>query len=299
MKRSNDSDDFNEASHAARMDQLVAPQQTWGDLDIVGDIHGCHAEFFTLLEGLGYQGLPCANDSSPSSMIYHPSGRKIILTGDLVDRGPDPVSVLSLAIRAWRDGVLLGVRGNHDDKLIRALKGNPVTRNHGLAETMQALEATTPEFRLEVLDFLERLPSHLVLHEGKLVVAHAGIKERMIGKPDKEVWHFCLYGAVVPQKNPGDPPVRKDWAQEYQGDATIVHGHTPMLSPRRLRNVVCIDTGCCFGNALTAFRWPEETFMSVPSKQMWARPTAPLEGWPESEVAPSDSGQASHAHGGP
>lgn len=288
MTRSNEADNFNEVSHAARMDPVGKTQQAWGDLDIVGDIHGCHAEFITLLEGLGYQGLPCANDSSPSSMIYHPSGRKIILTGDLVDRGPDPVSVLSLAIRAWRDGVLLGVRGNHDDKLIRALKGNPVTRNHGLAETMQALEATTPEFRLEVLDFLERLPSHLVLHEGKLVVAHAGIKEKMIGKPNKEVWHFCLYGAVAPQKIPGDPPVRKDWAQEYQGDATIVHGHTPMLSPRRLRNVVCIDTGCCFGNALTAFRWPEETFMSVPSKQMWARPTVPLEGWPESKVAPSD-----------
>jgi protein phosphatase len=288
MKRSNDTDTHNEASHAASMDQVGSPQQASDDLDIVGDIHGCHVEFCSLLEGLGYQGLPRADDSSPSSRIYHPSGRKIILTGDLVDRGPDPVSVLSLAIRAWRDGVLLGVRGNHDDKLIRALKGNPVTRNHGLAETMQALEATTPEFRVEVLDFLERLPSHLVLQEGKLVVAHAGIKEKMIGKPDKEVWHFCLYGAVVPQKTPGEAPVRKDWAQEYQGAATIVHGHTPMLSPRRLRNVVCIDTGCCFGNALTAFRWPEETFVSVPSRQIWSRPTVPLEGAPEPEGVPSD-----------
>jgi len=43
-----------------------------------------------------------------------------------------------------------------------------------------------------------------------------------------------------------------------------------------INNTWCIDTGCCFGGALTALRWPERELASVPARKVWFEPTRPL-----------------------
>ena len=61
-----------------------------GPFDFIGDIHNCYDELELLLLKLGYEKVP-APESSPgwSDLCFkHPAGRKAVLVGDLVDRGP-------------------------------------------------------------------------------------------------------------------------------------------------------------------------------------------------------------------
>jgi hypothetical protein len=43
----------------------------------------------------------------------------------------------------------------------------------------------------------------------------------------------------------------------------VAYGHTPVRRPERIGNTVNVDTGCVYGGALTALRWPEQATLSV------------------------------------
>jgi polynucleotide kinase-phosphatase len=120
--------------------------------------------------------------------------------------------------------------------------------------------------------------SHLWLDGGKLVVAHAGIKEEMIGRSSGAVREFCLYGETTGATDEFGLPVRHNWASEYRGGTTVVYGHTPVVKAEWLNNTICIDTGCVFGGKLTALRWPEKELVEVPSAKVYAEPVRPLGG---------------------
>jgi len=154
-----------------------------GPFDIIGDVHGCFDELVELLTKLGYSVEKPSN--SPGSLAYSvkpPEGRKVVFLGDLVDRGPKIPEVLRLVMSMVQAGTALCVPGNHDIKLMRKLRGKDVQITHGLADSLQQLDNESPEFRTQVSDFRDELVSHYVLDEGKLVVAHAGMKEEMQGR---------------------------------------------------------------------------------------------------------------------
>ena len=56
----------------------------------------------------------------------------------------------------------------------------------------------------------------------------------------------------------------------------MVYGHTPVAQPEWVNNAINIDTGCVFGGALTALRYPELELVSVPAKAQYAEPVRPL-----------------------
>ena len=86
-----------------------------------------------------------------------------------------------------------------------------------------------------------------------LIVAHAGIRENMIGAPNSEkIRAFVLYGDITGKTTTDGRPIRRDWAKHYKGNAWIVYGHTPVKEARFVNNTVNIDTGCVFGGKLTA-----------------------------------------------
>ncbi len=91
---------------------------------------------------------------------------------------------------------------------------------------------------------------------GKLVVAHAGMKEAMQGRGSGRVRDFALYGETTGETDEFGLPVRYNWAAEYRGTAMVVYGHTPQPRPEWLNGTINIDTGCVFGGALTALRYP-------------------------------------------
>ena len=119
------------------------------------------------------------------------------------------------------------VPGNHEAKLLRALRGRDVQVTHGLAESLAQLAAETAEFRAEVDRFLDGLISHYVLDGGRLVVSHAGLTERLQGRASGRVREFCLYGQTTGETDEYGLPVRYPWAQEYRGKAMVLYGHTP------------------------------------------------------------------------
>lgn len=104
------------------------------------------------------------------------------------------------------------------------------------------------------------------MHDGgKLVVAHAGIKEKDIGRYTKRIKEFVLYGDVTGRILENGLSERGDWALNYIGDPWIVYGHTPVRQPRVLNRTINIDTGAVFGGSLTAIRYPEMDTISVSS----------------------------------
>ncbi|MYF93537.1 MAG: polynucleotide kinase-phosphatase [Gemmatimonadetes bacterium] len=239
-----------------------------GPFDIIGDVHGCCAELEALLDQLGYR--------IAGEKVEPPPGRKAVFVGDLVDRGPNAPGVLALVMRMVESGSALCVPGNHDARLVRALQGRKVQRTPGLAETLTQLDDETAEFKKKIETFLGGLVSHYVLDGGALVVAHAGMKEEMAGRASGAVRAFALYGDVTGEEDEFGLPVRRDWAAEYRGRARVVYGHTPVAQPEWVNNAINIDTGCVFGGALTALRYPELELVSIPAKAQYSEPVRPL-----------------------
>ncbi|MEZ5097185.1 MAG: polynucleotide kinase-phosphatase [Nocardioides sp.] len=244
-----------------------------GPFDIIGDIHGCASELRSLLTELGWA---IQYDGTSAIDATHPDGRQAVFVGDLVDRGPDTPGVLRLVMGMVASGNALCVSGNHEAKLVRALKGSKVTVSHGLAESLAQMEAEPEDFGKQALDFMDGLISHYVLDDGKLVVAHAGLKESYHGRSSARVRSFALYGDTTGETDEYGLPVRYPWAQEYRGQAMVVYGHTPVPKAEWINNTICLDTGVVFGGQLTALRYPERELVSVPAEQQWYEPVRPL-----------------------
>ena len=242
-----------------------------GPFDIIGDVHGCHAELSELLDSLGY--LPAEDGAGPRR---HPAGRTAVFLGDLVDRGPDTPGVLAEVMAMVGAGTALCVAGNHESKLLRALRGRNVKVSHGLAESLAQLQACPEELRAQVTAFLDGLISHYVLDGGRLVVAHAGLREEMHGRASAAVRAFALYGETTGETDEFGLPVRYPWALDYRGKAVVVYGHTPVPVPVWVNNTICLDTGCVFGGRLTALRYPERELVSVPARGVHYEPARPL-----------------------
>jgi protein phosphatase len=243
-----------------------------GPFDIIGDVHGCFDELLELMKNLGYS----VEKNGDGYHVDAPEGRKAIFLGDLVDRGPKIAEVLRLVMSMVEAGTALCVPGNHDMKLLQKLRGKPVKMAHGLADSVEQLEDELPEFKSRISEFLDGLISHYVLNDGNLVVAHAGMKEEMQGRGSGAIRSFAMFGETTGETDEFGLPVRYNWAADYRGRATVVYGHTPIAEPQWLNRTINIDTGCVFGGKLTALRYPEKEFVSVPAHRVYYEPVKPL-----------------------
>ncbi|WP_420811342.1 AAA family ATPase [Candidatus Frankia nodulisporulans] len=265
-----------------------------GPFDIIGDVHGCLDELEQLLTRLGYHLRRDADGSADGGggdggrpvSAWHPDGRRVVFVGDLVDRGPAVPGVLRLAMGMVAEGTAFAVCGNHENKLVRALAGRKVTVGHGLAASLEQLAAEPAEFQARATAFCQDLVSHYVLDAGRLVVAHAGLKEAYHNRASARVRSFALYGDTTGETDEYGLPVRLPWARDYRGRATVVHGHTPTPEPEWVNNTLCVDTGCVFGGSLSALRYPERELVAVPAARVYVEPTRPLTDPPTTPTAP-------------
>jgi polynucleotide kinase-phosphatase len=251
-----------------------------GPFDVIGDIHGCRSELETLLTELGYELVRDSDgravDALPPESRPGQARRTAVFVGDLVDRGPDTPGVLRLVMGMVEAGHALCVPGNHENKLVRALSGRKVQLKHGIAESLEQLAGESEEFRSRVVEFCRGLVSHYVLDGGRLVVAHAGLKEEYQGRASGRVRSFAMYGETTGETDEYGLPVRYPWAEEYRGSAMVLYGHTPTVEPEWVNNTLCLDTGCVFGGELTALRYPEREIVSVPAERVWYESAKPL-----------------------
>ena len=245
-----------------------------GPFDVIGDVHGCADELEALLDKLGYE------RSDGTQPFSHAQGRRAVILGDIVDRGPRILDTYRI-VRAMVDaGSALCLPGNHDVKLLRKLRGKDVKIAHGLEKTLEELERMPESERAtlsaEMADFFDSLIGHFVLDQGKLVVAHAGMKEEMQGRASGAVRDFALYGETTGETDEFGLPVRYNWAADYRGTTMVVYGHTPVPKPEWLNRTINIDTGCVFGGRLTALRYPELELVSVEAQQTYSEPVRPV-----------------------
>ena len=283
-------------SDPARVDDVVVERQRlWvdkrdeiGPFDIIGDVHGCADELEQILIALGYH-LDIQETSSGSGYsVIPPVGRKVVFLGDLVDRGPRIPDTLRLVKSMVDAGQALCVLGNHEAKLVRKLKGRNVKLTHGLAESVVQIELQPDGFVDEMLPFMDGLISHYVLDGGRLVVAHAGLREEMQNRSSGKVRSFALYGDTTGETDEFGLPVRHNWAAEYGGRAKVVYGHTPVPEAEWLNGTICIDTGCVFGGKLTALRYPEMELVEVPAARVYSEPARPIAA-PKSNAGTDDT----------
>ena len=209
----------------------------------------------------------------------HPEGRTAVFVGDLVDRGPDSPGRAAPRDGAWSPpGNALCVPGNHENKLGRYLKGRKVQHTHGLAETIEQLDAASSDGVPRARCGSSSTGSSATTSStaAALVVCHAGLPEKYHGRTSGRVRSHALYGDTTGETDEFGLPVRYPWAEDYRGRAAVVYGHTPVPTATWLNNTICLDTGAVFGGKLTALRWPERELVDVPAERVWYEPAKPL-----------------------
>ncbi len=251
----------------------VVPPMEKKNVDLIGDIHGCYDELRDLMTQLGWQVedggvMP---DGLPLYKVEPPEGRLLGLVGDLVDRGPASDRVLNLAEQLVSAGLAIVVQGNHDNKLMRLLKGNKVEVGVALAETLRQIRQHGSEFEARVFQFLRSLP--FKVETADLIIVHAAFKAGLSRKAFEDL---AIYGEIDGSQHDDGKPVRYDrWMTDYEGDKVIVHGHIRLDEPaiHRKPNGVSIwniDTSAVFGGSLTALRFPEMEVVQVKSRAVYA-----------------------------
>lgn len=215
-----------------------------GRIIAIGDIHGCHEEFSTLLNRLALT----ADD-------------RVILLGDLVNRGPSSTRVIDIA----REVKATALLGNHELRLLEH-------RRSGLQTKLKETDALTlATLRATDWDYLESLPLTLDLPEINTVFVHGGF---LPGVPwAKQSADTVTRIQVVDRE--GHPRKRAEcpegvlWADLWSGPPFVVYGHTPRPDIYKLKWSVGIDTACVLGGQLTAYVLPDRRFVQVRAKRRY------------------------------
>lgn len=264
-------------------------------IDVIGDIHGCYDEMLELLEELGYA-------ADEAGLYRHPAGRTLVSVGDVMSRGPRSLDTMIFWKRHSDAGIARMTDSNHGWKIARYLSGRNVTLSHGdenIAAELRLLEEeagteAAAALKEELKQFLLSAPSHLVMcRDGvrRLVIAHAGIRDEYIGRQSRRIQDFCRYGDTDGMDAAG-APVRKEWYTGHESGELIVWGHDPRPYPAVVKNTINIDQGAVFGGSLTAYRYPEQEFVSVKAHRDYAEdPDSPLIRWERGRFAPPNLGR--------
>jgi hypothetical protein len=223
----------------------------------IGDIHGCLELLEQLLE----------------KIKYDPAEDHLVFVGDLIDRGPDPAGVVRFVRALQLRGRVTVIRGNHEDKCIRwlaaearAKKGgreNKVHNRGGSVRQAQWHELTEEEVKWlgELPIFVKVLPDWYAVHAG---FEDIPMSEQKADRVIRVRWLDPITGEHKGMDQDSDNPFDKPagavfWMDRWKGPENIVYGHvvhsraTPRVDrPHEGVETWGIDTGACFGGALTA-----------------------------------------------
>ena len=215
-----------------------------GRLIAIGDIHGCHLEFAELLALIA----PLPDD-------------RLILLGDLINRGPDSNKVLDLA----RDIGATSLIGNHELRLLEYKRSGDKKRlKNGDLETFQKLRPGDWAF-LEAMRLTVEEPTL------NIVFVHGGFlpNEPWQKQPPEIVTRIQVIDEDGRAAKRADKPNAPAWADQWSGPPFVVYGHTPRREIYKLKWSLGIDTGCVQGGQLTAYVLPEKRFVQVKARQRY------------------------------
>jgi hypothetical protein len=215
-----------------------------GRLIAVGDIHGCHNEFADLLD-----------------LIKPAAGDRIVLLGDLVNRGPSSTKVIDLA----RGVGAVSLMGNHELRLLkfRRTGDRKYMKEHDI-ETFDSL-------RPEDWAYLEAMPLTFEEPELNTVFVHGGFlpSEPWQRQPAEVVTRIQVVDRDGRPRKRADEPDAPAWADLWGGPPFVVYGHTPRPEVYRLKWSIGIDTACVMGGLLTAYILPERRIVQVRARERY------------------------------
>lgn len=215
-----------------------------GRLIAIGDIHGCHLEFAELL-----------------SRLELTKADRVVLLGDLVNRGPDSRRVIELA----RDAGAVALLGNHELRLLRY-------RKNGDKKWVKETDLRTFEqLRPTDWSYLEAMPLTFDEPELNTVFVHGGFLPGIPWQrqPAEVVTRIQVVDHEGRPAKRADAPEAPVWADLWSGPPFVVYGHTPREEIYKLKWSVGIDTGCVLGGQLTAYILPEKRFLQVKARQRY------------------------------
>jgi serine/threonine protein phosphatase 1 len=214
------------------------PSRHW----VIGDVHGCADSLLDLLRRI-------------------PTGDRLILCGDVINRGPQIERAMEVAWNLVSQGRAVWLRGNHEQGLLKALSKGSRPPGPELAgcETYRQLGDAPCRF------WQTRLASLPLVYRGHgWTATHAGF-DPITWKPDLSI--------------------RLPFWQAYDGRfGNVVIGHTPAPEVRSLNGITMIDTGACYGGSLTAYCPENGDLISVPGARVGRGSRAPVLAGP----APAD-----------
>lgn len=218
-----------------------------GRLIAIGDVHGCARELGELLERLAL---------TPAD--------RLVLLGDLVNRGPDSAGVLDLA----REHATVSLLGNHELRLLNFRKtDDPSHLKRSDHDTLRQL-------RGKDWDYLEAMP--LTYHDEELdvVFVHGGfLPDRPWQKqPARIVTRIQVVDRDGEPRKRSEAPDAPHWSELWSGPPFVVYGHTPRQEVARQKWSLGIDTGCVLGSALTAYVLPERRLVQVRARERYFEP---------------------------
>jgi len=213
---------------------------------VIGDVHGCLRELQDLLDACAFA-----------------DGDELVLVGDLVAKGPDSCGVLGLV----RTLGARAVRGNHDHAVLRwhdaIEKGTAPVR--GTQHLNVARQLSSEDWALLIgLPLFLRLPAHtaIVVHGG--LVPGVALDEQ---NPDLLMNIRTLRPDGTGSRRAEDGEL---WGAHWPGPELVVFGHHATAGLQRHRYAIGLDTGCVYGGRLTAYVLPDDRFVSVPSREVYA-----------------------------
>ncbi len=223
----------------------------------IGDIHGCIDEFNELLRKLQYD----------------PKMDRLILLGDLVDRGPDSQAVLQRAINLNLECVM----GNHEHKFVKWF------RSQGSRVDVYDRKDYYTKLTDQQINYIINMPTYIELDD--VIAVHAGLKPGvLLSEQRKDDLMYLRYtddsrkfiSLKTINKIGKEAAGAKYWTEFWYGPKSVVYGHNvndyqePLIE-EKIPGVTCygIDTGCCFGGHLTALIWETKEIVQVKAKKVY------------------------------
>ena len=205
------------------------------NLIIYGDIHGCYDEFISLRKKIN----PDKSDIE-------------VCVGDIITKGKNSVKLL----RYIQEHNIKSVLGNHEDKLLRYLehensnKKNPISLDEDEKNIIESLDK-------QDIGFLKNLP--LFLKYENITILHGGVQNHHslnnLTKKEKSkilrMRYIDIEDNFITYGKENEDSIF--WADTYDGNqGFIVYGHQWFDEVKQSKFALGIDTGCVYGNKLSA-----------------------------------------------
>lgn len=228
------------------------PLAPGGRYIIFGDAHGCVDELRELLD-------KC--EVGPADVL--------ISVGDLVAKGPDSAGVIDLC----RQRGVVSVMGNHDSCVLDFVDGGSLFKSSEHKHLASSLSTANIEY-LRRMPLAHRIPALnvIVVHAG-LIPAGEPAESLAMSSPDV-LRNLRRIEAGGKPSFSTKPAAGTLWAQLWTGPELVVFGHDATSGLQDHPLAIGLDTGCCYGNALTAVILPERRFVSVKAHRAYAPTSA-------------------------